>query len=131
ARAREGMAADEAFGNAQFAAKGADLILEQLPQRLDELHVHALGKPAHIVMRLDGDRGSAGERNALDHVGIERTLGKEVGAAELFGFFLEDLDEEAPDDLALGLGVGLAFELADEEVFGVDMDQRDIELVAE
>jgi hypothetical protein len=37
----------------------------------------ALGQPADIVVALDGDRGPAGEGDALDHVGIERALRQE------------------------------------------------------
>jgi hypothetical protein len=37
-------------------------------------------------MRLDGDRGAAGEGDAFDDVGIERALGEEIGAADLLGF---------------------------------------------
>jgi hypothetical protein len=77
------MAADEALGQAELAAERPHLVLEQLAQRLDELHVHALGQAADIVVALDRHRGPAGERDALDHVGIERALGEELGAAEL------------------------------------------------
>ena len=37
AGAGEGVAADEALGQAELAAEGADLVLEELAQRLDEL----------------------------------------------------------------------------------------------
>ena len=37
AGAGEGVAADEAVGQAELAAEGADLVLEELAQRLDEL----------------------------------------------------------------------------------------------
>ena len=38
ARARERMAADEGFRQAELAAERAHLVLEQLAQRLDQLH---------------------------------------------------------------------------------------------
>ena len=101
ARTREGVAADETVGQAEFLAEHAHFILEQLAQRLDQLHVHALGQAADIVVRLDGDRRAAGEGNAFDHVGIERALREEIGAAELLGFLLKDLDEQPADGLAL------------------------------
>mmetsp|Transcript_5355 Transcript_5355/g.8426 ORF Transcript_5355/g.8426 Transcript_5355/m.8426 type:complete len:450 (-) Transcript_5355:1154-2503(-) len=59
----EGVSADKAGGQAQFAPQGADLVLEQLAQRLDQLHVHPLGQAAHIVVRFDRDRGPAAERH--------------------------------------------------------------------
>ena len=60
------------------------LVLEQLPQRLDELEAHALRQPADVVMALDR-RGRPDDRHALDDVGIERALRQEVEAAELGG----------------------------------------------
>ena len=69
ARARERVAADEGVGQSELAAEHAHLVLEQLAQGLDELHLHALREPAHIVVALDGDGGAAGEGDALDHVG--------------------------------------------------------------
>ena len=125
------MAADETIRQAEFAAEDADFVLEQFAQRFDKLHVHALGQAADIVVALDGDRGAAGEGDGFDDVRIERALGQEFGAAELLSLFLEDFDEQAPDDLALGFGIGLAFELAEEFLRRIDMDQRDIKLIAE
>ena len=51
------VAADEMLGQAELAAERPHLVLEQLAQRLDQLHVHALGQAADIVVRLDGHRG--------------------------------------------------------------------------
>ena len=103
ARPRERMAADERLGQAELAAERPHLVLEQLAQRLDQLHVHALGQAADIVVRLDGDRRAAGERHALDHVGIERALRQEFGAADLLRLGLEHVDEQPADGLALVL----------------------------
>ena len=94
ARARERVAPDEMLGQAQLAAERAHLVLEQLAQRLDQLQVHALGQAADVVVRLDGHRRAADERHALDHVGIERALRQELGAAELLGLLVEHLDEQ-------------------------------------
>ena len=51
AGAGERVAADEGVGQAEFAAERADLVLEEFAQRLDELHVHALGQAADVVVR--------------------------------------------------------------------------------
>ena len=67
-------------------------------------------------MRLDGHRRPAGERHALDHVGIERALGQELGAAELLRLRLEHVDEQLADGLALGFRIGDAFQRAQEHV---------------
>ena len=71
----ERMPADEDFGQAEFTAQHAHLVLEQFAQGFDQFHVHARRKPADIVVRLDGHRRAAGERDAFDHVGIEPHLG--------------------------------------------------------
>jgi hypothetical protein len=44
-------------GRPSSLAEQAHLVLEQFAQRLDELHVHALGQAADIVMALDRHSG--------------------------------------------------------------------------
>ena len=127
----ERVAADERLGQAELAAELAHLVLEQFAQRLDQLHVHPLGQAADIVVALDRHRRPAGEADAFDHVGIERALGEEVGAADLLRLGLEHVDEVCADELALGLGVGDAGEPAEEVRARVDVDQRDVVAVAE
>ena len=100
-------------------------------KRLDELHVHALGQAADIVVALDRHRRAAGEADAFDDVGVERALGEEVRAAELLGFLLEHGDEFAADELALGLGVGDPGEAGEEALLGIHDDERDVVMVAE
>ena len=51
------MPADEGLGQAELAAERPHLVLEQFAQRLDQLHVHALGQAADIMVRLDGTDG--------------------------------------------------------------------------
>ena len=53
------------------------------------------------------------------------------GVADGLGVVLEDLDEEAADGLALGLGVLDAVEGVEEAVAFVGVDQRDVVVVAE
>ena len=57
AGAGEGVAADEALGQAELAAELAHLVLEELAQGLDQVEVHPLGQAADIVVGLDGDAG--------------------------------------------------------------------------
>ena len=73
----------------------------------------------------------AGERDAFDDVGIQRSLREELGAAELPRLGLEHVDERAADELALGLGIGDAGEARQESVAGVYVDQRDVVMLAE
>ena len=72
------------------------------------------GRPPTLWCDLIVDRRAAGEAHALDDVGIERALREELRAADLLRLGLEDLDEQPADGLALGLGVGLALERAEE-----------------
>ena len=89
------------------------------------------GRPPTLWCDLDRDRRAAGEGDALDHVGIERALRQEFGAADLLRLFLEHVDEQRADGLALRLGIADAVERAEEQLGGVDMDQRDVVVVAE
>src|SRR5437660_918942 len=96
------------------SAVGPWLAWHSLPldraQRLDQLHVHALGQAADIVVRLDRHRRPAGERHALDHVGVERALREKLRAADLLRLLLEHVDEQLADGLALDLRIAHAFE---------------------
>ena len=81
-------------------------------------------------MGLDRRRRPA-HRDALDHVGIERALHQEIRAAELRGFRVEHLDEQAADDLALLLRVRDARELGQEALAGVHRNQPQVQVRAE
>ncbi len=59
AGAGERLAPDEALGQAELGADGADLVLEQRAQRLDELELQVVGQPADVVVRLDRRRAGA------------------------------------------------------------------------
>src|SRR4029453_10866404 len=50
---------------------------------------------------------------------------------DLLGLFLEHVDEERADDLALALRVGDAGEAAEEQLAGIAMHQRNVVVVAE
>src|SRR3546814_5796686 len=71
------------------------------------------------------------EADAFDHVRIERALGQEFRAADLPGFFLENIDEQAADGLALGLRIADAGQLGEEEIGGILVAQRDAVMLAE
>ena len=125
------MPADEGLGKAKLAAKGANLVLEEFAQRLDELHVHALGQAADVVMRLDRYGWAACERHAFDHVGIERALRQEFGAADFLRFVLEDVDEILADHLALCLGFRNARQRIEKALGSVNVDERNVVVIAE
>ena len=83
------------------------------------------------MVALDRHRGSTGEADALDHVGIERPLRQELGTADFGRFGIKHVDEGLADELALGLGVGDAGKATKELFRRIDVDQRDVVVVAE
>src|SRR4051794_2643391 len=92
ARPRERLAPDETVRQAELRRDSPDLVLEEHPQWLDQLHLHLLGQPADVVMRLDG-RGGPPVAARLDHVGVQRALNEEARVLDLAGLLLEDADE--------------------------------------
>ena len=77
-------------------------------------------------MRLDGDRWAAGERDALDHIRIERALRQELGAAELFRFRFKDIDEELANRLALLFRIADTGQRGQELLRCINVDERNI-----
>ena len=88
------------------------------------------GQAADVVVRLDRRRDRLVAAR-LDHVRVERALDEVADLPELLGLPLEDADELLADRAPFLLGVGDAGELAEEALLGVDVDERDVEVVAE
>ena len=99
------LAPDHPLGHPELLADPPHLVLEEQPQRLDEIHLHVVGQAADVVVRLDLRRDAV-VATGLDHVRVERALDEEADVAELAGLLLEDADELLPHDLALRLGIG-------------------------
>ena len=76
------------------------------------------------MVRLD-DHGHAVDLGRLHHVGIYRALRQPLHVAYALRLLVEYLHEVAADDLALGLGVGYAGQIAEELV--VRLDSLDVE----
>ncbi len=89
-----------------------------------------LRQAADVVMRLD-DMGLAGlAAGRLDHVGIDGALRQPLHMAAARGcdlgrFLVEDLDEQAADDLALRLRVGHAFQRGEVAIGCIDANHLD------
>ena len=98
------------LGHAELLADAAHLVLEQQPQRLDEVHAHVCGQSAHVVMRLDHRRDAVLAAARLDHIGIERPLDEEANVSELPRFLFEYANELLAYDLALFLRIVDALE---------------------
>src|SRR5436190_9435769 len=74
AGAGERLPVDELLVEAEAQPDEPHLVLEELPQRLDELEAELAREPPHVVVALDHHRRAA-HRGRLDHVGVERALG--------------------------------------------------------
>ena len=122
-RAGEGLAIDHTVGQTQLLADHAHLVLEEELERLDQLEVEILRQAADVVMRLD--------RAALEDVGIDGALCKEVDALLLAGLLLKDADELCANDFALLLRLRDARELVKEAIDCVDVHEVGVHLVAE
>src|SRR6185295_5792699 len=115
----------------ELAPQRAHFVLEEIAERFHELQMLPLRQATDIVMRLDRHRRPAKRGDALDDVGIERSLRQELGVANGFGLTLEDVDERRADDLALLLGVFDAVEALQEEIARIGMNERNIVVAAE
>jgi len=88
--------------NAQFFPEFPDLVLKQLPQRLDQFQLERGGQAADIVMGFDRGTG-AFIRDALNHIRVKRALQEPNNRTCVWrilgflfdpdGFFLEKVDD--------------------------------------
>src|SRR5882724_2735772 len=129
-RSRERLSPDDLRREAQQLREPPDLVLEELPEWLDELELHLQGQAAHIVVGLDRGRRPA-EGHRLDDVGIERALGEPRDVAELARLVLEHGDELGPDALALELGIRHAAYHIEKSPGCVDVDEVHLEGITE
>ena len=127
----ERLAQHHRLGQAQLQPDLADLVLEEVAQRFDELEPQVRRQPTDVVMGLDllGRLGLGGRR--FDDVRVERALGQEVDPSELRRLLLEDADELVADDLALLLGVLDAGQPSQEALARIDHDQAHAEIALE
>ena len=125
------MPPDDVLRQAQLHAQPADLVLEQVAQRLDQLEAQVLGQSADVVVQLDRGGRAVGRAAAFDHVGIERALGEEPGALDLGRLVGKALDEGVADPPPLLLRIDHAGQRRQELVFGLDHVQVGLEVVGE
>ena len=94
AGARERLALHDPGRQAELGADGADLVLEQRAQRLDERELQVVGEAAHVVVALDV--GGAGAATGLDDVGVERALDQELDGLTVRAGVGDDLARGLP-----------------------------------
>src|SRR5439155_21307532 len=135
AGSRERMTEDHFARQAQRQAELAHFVLEQLPQRLEELEMQRFRQPADIVMRLDRMRLFGFRARRFDYVRIDRALreppGIESSASERLGFGLKDMHEFTADDPAFLLRISHAGKLAEKCLAGIDVTDFDAEVSAD
>src|SRR5882724_4363802 len=129
ARTGERVPVDHLARQSELNAQAPHFILEQLAQGLNEFELHLLRQAADVVMRLDDVRFASASPRRLDYVWVDRTLRKESNAGQLVGFFVESLDECAPDDLALLLRVSDSGQRSEKALFGIDADDAYAEVL--
>ena len=81
--------------------------------------MHLFGQTAHIMMALNH---FAGDIQALDAVGIDRSLRQPFGVGDLLCLGIEDLHEIAADDFSLLLRLFDAGEVGEEFLASVHAD---------
>ena len=74
---------------------------------------------------LDCHRRPIGEAHRLDHVGIERTLLRELRSTDLLRLGLVRIDKQRVDRLELRFGIGGASERVGELLARIGVDQQD------
>src|SRR5256885_9595005 len=124
------------MGQAEILANAANLVFEEIAQRLDEGKGHFFGQTTDVVMRFDGS-GRTLDGDGFDDVGIQSAL-HEMGKfavrfpfLEFHGLLGEYGNKFRPNELALALGVGNAVELSEKASGGIDADNAKTETLAQ
>ena len=106
----------------------AHFVFEQIAQRLDQLKAQVLRQAADVVVQLDRGGRAVGCGAAFDHVGIERSLGEEMGPFDPRRLVGEALDERMPDPPPLLLRIGDAGQRRQKFVLGMHHVQIGLEV---
>ena len=115
----------------QLRAEASHFVLEQFAQRLDQFQAHMRRQAAHVVVGLDDMRLAGLGAGGLDDIRVDGALRQEADILELVRFLFEHLDEQAADDLALGLRVGDALERRQEALRGIHADDFHAQVLRE
>src|SRR5262249_24481392 len=129
--AGKGMAIDHVARQAELDPEPPHFVLEELAQWLDELEMHALRQSPDVVMRLDDVRLAGARAGGFDDVGVDGALRQEAHVLQAVRLLVEYLDEDAANDLALGLRVGHPRESREEARPGIDADHVHAKMLCE
>ena len=124
------MPPDDVLRQPQPLPQRADLVLEQVAQRLDEREGQILGQSADVVVELDRGGRAVGRAAAFDHVGIEGPLGEELGPFDPGGLVGETLDEGVADPPPLLLRIDHPGQGRQEPLLRMDHVQVGLEMIA-
>ena len=128
---RERLAPDHPLRHAELLADAPHLVLEEQPQRLDELHLHVGRQAADVVVALDrlGDAvGAAG----LDHVASRASPGRaSVTSPSLRASSSKTRMNSSPMRLRFSSGSVDAGEPREEALLRLHVDERHVEVAAE
>src|SRR3546814_20019136 len=97
------MAVDHLARQAEFDADPAHFVLEQFPQRFDQLEFHVRRQAADVVMALDDVCLAGLAAGRLDDIRIVRAMREELHVRHLRGFHFEYIYEQFADYISLGL----------------------------
>ena len=124
------------FRQSQLLANPTNLVLKEVPQRLDQRKRHLFGQSADVVVRFDRSRRPL-YGNRLDYVGIERSLYQVADLSaglprlELLRLLSKDSDELPADALAFFLGVGNPFQSSEKALRSVHAEDVEFQPVAQ
>ena len=110
------------WGQAQFHAYSAHLVLKQFAQGLNQLEVHVFGQTANVMMRLDDVRLTGFGAGRFDDIRIDGSLGQPFHIFQAGGLCVEHIDKSITDNLALLLRVGNTFQAIEKQVLGIGPD---------
>jgi hypothetical protein len=127
-RPREWMAVDHLMWQTERNAQLAHFVLEQFAQWFEELEIQCFRQTTDVVMTLDGVRFLGLAAGRFNHIRINRPLGEPFCVRQLLRFELKHLDKLASDDLAFSLRIGDAFEMSEELLRCVHMNDLDAQI---
>ncbi len=110
------LAIHDCVWQSEFPAQRANLVLEQIAQRFNQLELQVRREPADVVVALDRHGGTADRRRTLDHVRIERALRKKFHFTQFPRLIRKNINECCPNDLSLLLRITDAVETLKEKV---------------